>query len=163
MVNQVMVVAILMIVQGALTVLASLYLVANAVILAVVATTDPQLNRPGGPPAGLFYGISAGYGVLALLMLASAVLNVWGGIRGLSFRSRGLVLAGVFSNAIMFCNPIALTVLIYGAIVMMNADVVRAFRLAEEGMTAAQIKARFSPTRRMTGLDDDDDDDFDRR
>lgn len=160
MVNQVMVVSILMIIQGALTLIMALLCAFYAVFVPVMMS-----QSPGGPPnKEVFFGVMvAVYAAMGLSALVCSVLNIWGGIRGLAFRSRGLVLAGVFANVLAlptcYCIPTGLTVLIYGAIVMFNSDVARAFELGQQGMSAEKIRNRLDPARRMTGYYDEDDDD----
>jgi hypothetical protein len=171
MVGQVKVVAILMIVNGALVLLVGIALsVLGAAILVGVRQPQGAVVRPG-EVAGVQI-VSAVYIVLGLLVLTAGACNIMAGVGSLRFRGRGLALTALFFNIIplitLWCAPTCLGVMIYGLIVMFNREVAEAFRLAAEGMPADEIMARAAGRgrrdyRHYAEEDDDDGGGYERR
>jgi hypothetical protein len=150
MVSHVQVIAILMIVHGSLTALMGVLCGAlGPAMFALMRLEEQNAQRPPDPAdQTMLTAMSVVYGVGGLLLLIVGVLTLIGGIRALKFRNRTFVLVALFANALpvftIYCTATALAVLIYGLIVMFNDDVVRAFQMAEEGASPAQIKEHFS-------------------
>jgi len=143
-VNQVQVVAILMIVNGALVSLMGLiYALMGPTMFAMTRFSPPPAAAGGGPPPELI--LSAVYLVIGLPVLACGILNIVAGIRSLSLRGRTLALVALFSNlAPMFtcyCLFTCLPLMIYGLIVFFQADVAYAFAMVAQGAPVAQFKA----------------------
>jgi len=135
-VKHVPIVAVLMIVQGALeALLGLLFLIFGPVAL------SGAMAQGGSEPPPVFVGVLAIF--LALFLLASAGLLIFAGIRNLKYRSRTLGLValavGALSSITCYCAPTALGLLIYGLIVYLNGDVRRAFELGEQGATSDEI------------------------
>lgn len=153
MVGHVRVVAILMIVQGALQLLMGLVLAGTGVFMGVMIGNDPQFRQgqAGGqpPPEWLPWLFGAVYGGIGLVALVSGILLIYGGIRGFSFRSRTLgIIAQISSLSSIFtcyCAPTAVGLLVYGLIVYLDSSVKQAFAMGEQGTSADQIDASFNP------------------
>lgn len=161
MVPQVQVVAVLMIVNGALASLLGLLLAAVGPFLFAVTSIDK--NAKVDPEGKMVLSIlSVVYVVLGLLVLIAGVLSIIGGTRALKFRNRVFVLVALFFNVVpaftMYCAPTSLGVLIYGIIVFFNADVVRAFELGRQGVPPAEIRARFGGRRRRSSWGEEEED-----
>lgn len=84
------------------------------------------------------------YGVMGTGFLLCGGLSVFAGARNLGYRNRVL---GIVALAIGFvpvftcwCAPTAIGVGVYGLIVLLNSDVAIAFQLREQGCTTDQIK-----------------------
>jgi hypothetical protein len=154
MVRQVVVVAILMIVQGSLEVVVGIFLLVMAAVMPGVLMNQPGAfggQGPGAPDAKTIATIAtAMYAGMGAVALAVGALKIFAGIRNLKYRGRilGIValVSGVASMLTCYCLPTGLALLIYGLIVHLNADVARAFQLGQEGYTPDQIKASPSVT-----------------
>ena len=122
MVNQVKVVAILMIVNGALVSFMGLFYTAMGPLMCTVISLAPP-GGAGGPKPDekvAITAISGIYVVIGLPTLACGLLNIVAGIRSLSFRNRILALVALFSNIgtvfTCYCSPIANGVTRHGGI-----------------------------------------------
>lgn len=137
MVNQVPVVAVLMIVQGSLECLMGILLL----ILGPVMLAAPQHNGPSPAGVGTFIFI---FGVVIIII---AGLKIAAGVKGLKYRDRafGIVtlLLGVVTFLTFYCAPTSLALMIYGLIVYLNQDVAKAFELGEQGYSPRDIQASF--------------------
>lgn len=145
MVGQVKVVSILMMVQGGLAILMGLLqVVGSAANLAGVG------SRPPGNETlfNILFGLQL---LLGLAVLVVGPLTIFAGIKASKFQSRKLALVALFANILpiftCYCAPTSLAVMIYGLIVMFNAQVAEAFQLGEQGTPPEQIIARYSPPR----------------
>jgi drug/metabolite transporter (DMT)-like permease len=161
MVSQVQVISILMIVNGALVSLMGLLLTALGPFMFVMLNMD----KKGGPPPderAVLGILSAVYLALGLLVLTAGLLTLIAGIRCLKFRGRVFAIVALFLNVIpvftFYCAPTSLGVMIYGLIVLFNADVARAFQMAAEGVPPDEIRARFSGYRRRDDWEEDEED-----
>ncbi len=139
MVGQVTVVAILLIIEGALELLVAFILLIGGPAMML------QLDRQGADTPPAFVGLIVSiFGVLAL---AAAVLKIVAGIKNLKYRGRTLGIVAMASGGLTmftcYCAPTAIVLLIYGLIVYLNADVARAFEQGEQGWSPDQIKASF--------------------
>jgi hypothetical protein len=150
MVGHVTVVAILMMVQGALEAAMGLMYVAMGGIFPVFIRMELDRNPPpaGGPPpefmTWLMFGV---YGGMGLLTLMAAGLHIFGGIRNYRFRSRTLGLvaltAGMVSMASCYCGLTAVALGVYGLVTYLNPEVRYAFALGAAGRKRSEILAAF--------------------
>ena len=141
--RQVKIVAILLIVQGALEVAMGLFLcVMGPVMFSLMSSSPPPSSGGPTPPAALFGGI---YLAMGLITLIAGVLKIVGGARNVKFRGRTLgfvaLASGVVSMASCYCVPTALALGIYGLIVYLNERSARAFEMGDAGMPGEQILA----------------------
>jgi hypothetical protein len=150
MANQVIVVAILMIVQGVLECLMGIFLAVMALVFVpsfLEMAERQQKGAPGGPPgmppgfAELATGI---YLVMGLAGLIAGIAHLVAGIRNVSYRGRVLGMVAMFLGLISigtcYCAPTSLGVMIYGLIVYFNQETARAFELGEQGMSREEIR-----------------------
>jgi hypothetical protein len=150
MVRQVQVVAILMIVNGALVSLMGLLYICLGPAMFALMKLGPAGTGPGGRPnpAGPSTAeatfLSAFYVVIGLPVLAAGILNIVAGIRSLKYRGRILALVALFSNLAplftCYCLPTSLGVMIYGLIVFFQSDVADAFARVADGLPPERIK-----------------------
>ena len=152
MVNHVMALSILMIVQGSLSSLCGLGVGAMALIMpAIIKAQAGMAPRPGMPPQQMppeMEWIMIGmYGGMAVVLLGTGILGIWGGIRIMKFRgyTLGIVAlsAGLLAIFGCYCAPTAIALFIYGLIVMLNPPVKQAFEMGEQGRTADEIRNHF--------------------
>jgi hypothetical protein len=141
--RQIKIVAILLIVQGALEACMGLFLcVMGPVMMGILASAPPPSSGGSAPPPALFGGI---YIVMGLATLIGGVLKIVAGARNVKYRGRvlGFVAmgSGILSMLSCYCMPTALGVGIYGLIVYLNQNSARAFELGETGMPGEQILA----------------------
>ena len=157
MVNQVQVVAILMIVNGALvSIMGLFYSLMGPTMFAITQLGPPPGGGAGGPPPLDLRIMSAIYLVIGLPVMACGILNIVAGIRSLSLRGRTLALVALFSNLAplftCYCLFTSLPLMIYGLIVFFQADVAHAFAMVAQGVPASQFKG----ARRHPEEDDDE-------
>jgi hypothetical protein len=145
MVHHVRVVAILMIVQAALELVAAVGLGALAVFMPMLLRQMP--NQPAGPDQSVIWVLPLMYGGMAAAALASGVLHLVAGLRNYRFRGRtfGIVAlsCGMLSVLTCYCLPTAVALAVYGLIVYLNAEASEAFRMGQAGCEPAQIVATF--------------------
>jgi uncharacterized membrane protein HdeD (DUF308 family) len=148
MVNQVPVVAILLIIEGILECLAGLFVAAMGPMMFTMMSQVPQQPGMQQPPKEVVGIMGAVYVVLGVVVLCVGILRIVAGIRNLKYRGRVLAIvalaAGILPSLTCWCLPTSLGLLIYGLIVYLNSDVARAFAMADQGMTPDQIKASFN-------------------
>ena len=111
-------------------------------------TQMPQQPGVQQPPKE-FVGIMSGiYVVFGLVILSVGILRIVAGVRNYKYRGKVLgivaLVVGMLPALTCYCLPTSLGLLIYGLIVYLNNDVVRAFAMGEEGMPPDQIKASFT-------------------
>ncbi|HYT91160.1 MAG TPA: hypothetical protein VEL76_20775 [Gemmataceae bacterium] len=154
MARQVPIVAILMIVQGALEGLAgALFLVAAFVVppLLEEAARQQPAGLPMLPETFKQFAMAI-YLALGAVALVAAPLRIVAGIRNLSYRGRGLGLTALFVGGLSmltcYCAPTSLGLMIYGLIVYFNEETAWAFRLGEQGMSTEEVKKRLEERRR---------------
>jgi hypothetical protein len=170
-VNQVTVVAILMIVQGFLEVgMGLVYIVMAFVMPVFFQQVQMQQQGQGGAQPGLppgFAQIMTGvYGGMGAAGFFAGVLRVVAGFRNIGYRGRvfGIVsmFFGLLSLGTCYCSLTSVGLLVYGLIVYFNGDVIRAFELGERGVPSDEIKARqfLDSSRARRAPSDDSDDDW---
>lgn len=139
MVRQVQVVAILMIVNGALISLMGLYLACMGPFMFFVTTTGGPASRPA-----TIMVMSSIYLALGLLVLTAAALNITAGIRSLKYRGRTLALVALFCNLVpmftCYCIPTSLGLMIYGLIVFFHHEVADAFARVADGLPPERVR-----------------------
>ncbi len=155
MVNQVTVVAILMIVQGAFEILLGLVLVVVALVIPPFfeEAVRQQQQFQGGPnprpdmPEGVLHFLAFVYLAMGVAGILPGTIRIIAGIRNLSYRGRtfGIVshFLGLASIGTLYCSLTSIGLTIYGLIVYFNSEVERAFALGEQGLSAGEIKARY--------------------
>ncbi len=146
LVRHVRVVAILMIVQGALELLAAVGLGAMAVYMPIVIRQMQQLQKQpvmANQPA--IWIVPLVYGGIAAVALAAGVLHLVAGVRNYRFRGRTLgivaLACGMLTILTCYCLPTAVALAVYGLIVYLNREVSEAFRMGEAGSEPAEIVA----------------------
>jgi hypothetical protein len=148
MYRQVPVIAILMLVQAALEILAGgIFLLAAAFVPEILDQAQKQGGGPGGMP-GMPFGIKEFartlYIIFATAALLAAPLRVVAAIKNFRYRGRGLGIAALFVGGLSigtcYCAPTSIGVMIYGLIVYFNGDTARAFQLGERGMSAEEVR-----------------------
>ena len=139
--RQIKIVAILMIVQGAMETAMGLFLCVMGPVMFGLMSSAPAPSG-GGPPPALFGGI---YIAMGLPTLIAGVLKIVAGIRNVKCRGKvlGFVAlgSGILSMASCYCLPTALGLGVYGLIVYLNQNAARAFEMGETGMPSDQIMA----------------------
>src|SRR5579859_2851510 len=134
-----------MMIQGAMTLMMGLFLAVAGPALFTMIRLDSGPKNPQDEKVATVVSII--YLLLGLAVIFSAILTIIAGIRGLKFRGRTLAIVALFSNIIplftCYCAPTSLGVMIYGLIVMFNADVARAYQMADEGKSPQEIQQAF--------------------
>jgi hypothetical protein len=141
--RQIKIVAILMMVEGALEGLMGIFLcVMGPVMMELFKSAPPPTHGGPAPPPELFGAIYLAMGIPTVL---GGILKVVAGIRNVSFKSRTLGFIGLGSSLLSFascyCIPTALGVGIYGLIVYINEKSAQAFQMGDSGMPTDQIVA----------------------
>jgi hypothetical protein len=141
-VGHVKIVGILMLVHGILIFLVG----AGLITFAVIAMTSMPAPPGGGPEPYIIGGMYGGFG---LMFVACGLLQAIAGVRVMSFKNRVLGLVALFSNALVlmscYCAITGVGLMIYGLIVLFNADVARAFEMVTRGATAEEAIRRYTP------------------
>lgn len=150
MVNHVTIVAILMIVQGALETVMGVLLVGMGVAMPFLIRMQPGAMKeapPGFSPDTMSWLILAMYGGMGVVTVSAAGLHIFAGIRNYQFRNRtlGLVaLAGGMATVLTcYCAPTAVGLGVYGLITYLNAPVAQAFAMGAAGHKRNEILAAF--------------------
>lgn len=151
MVKHVPVLAILMIVQGALEVLMGLGLIGMGAFFPMMMQGEmaQQAGPPGGPPPeAMTWVLLAIYGGMGVVVLIGAVLHIFAGIRNYKFRGRVLgfvaLIAGMVTTLMTcYCAPTAIALGVYGLICFLNPEVTHAFAMAKAGKKKDEILATF--------------------
>jgi hypothetical protein len=143
--SQVPIVAVLMMVQGALEGVLGLFLVIAGPLLFAFLRTSPSPSSGGElPPAFL----SVVYVVMGLSLVALAVLRFVAAIRNLRYRGRTLGIVCLCSGALTvlscYCTPTAAALMVYGLIVYLNEQTARAFAMAEQGIPPEEVRERLA-------------------
>jgi hypothetical protein len=139
LVGHVPIVAVLLMVQGALEICFGLFGGAFLALVYLVPHEDFTSMR----------GLGIFLTILAMPAALCGVVRIVAGIFNLRFRRRGLGLValglGLFSLATGYCAPTAIALAVYGLIVYVNEPVIAAFEMADSGRTPAEIRAAFEP------------------
>ena len=151
MTRHVPVVAILMMVQGGLELLAGLGLAGMGVFTMVMVRMEQFQEHGAGPPdmppEALGWMMLAVYGGMGLVALVAGGLHLFAGLRNYRFRSRTLgfvaLAGGLVTMFTCYCAPSAIALGVYGLITYMNPEVAQAFAMGEAGKTREEILALF--------------------
>jgi uncharacterized membrane protein HdeD (DUF308 family) len=151
-VRQVRIFAILNAVQGLLEIPMGLFTAGMGVLFPALMQLDKTRNANpagGAAPDDFVWFITAIYFCIGIPVLVSGVLRIVAGVRNYRFRGRTLgmisLVAGLGSMLSCYCAPTAIGLLIYGLILFLNPAVKAAFAMAQQGQSAEQILAVFSP------------------
>jgi hypothetical protein len=144
LVHHVRVLAILMIVQGALELIMAGTLAFFAVAMPRIIAKVEVHNTPNTPsPKEMFMMMTVMYGIFAAVVLVAAALHIVAGIQSYRFQRRVLGIVAVSCGALTllscYCLPTAIAVGVYGLIVYLNPQVTEAFQLRQSGYSAEQI------------------------
>jgi len=151
MTRHVPVVAILMMVQGGLELLAGLGLVGMGVFFVVMMRMEQVRGNAAGPPdvppEAMGWIMLGMYGGMGLIALIAGGLHLFAGMRNYRFRSRTLgfvaLAGGLAAMFTCYCAPTAIALGVYGLITYMNPEVAQAFAMGEAGRTREEILAAF--------------------
>jgi hypothetical protein len=145
MVNHVPIVAGLLIAQGILETLMGTFLIVMGIVVKVGAGDELRRSNPGAPFDLSNLGLLI-YGGMGALNLTVGILNITAGVKNVKYRGRVLGIVALCSGLLTlfpcYCFPTAMMLLVYGLVVYLNPEVVRAFEMGE-GLTPAEIKAAF--------------------
>ncbi len=108
----------------------------------------PGMQQPPPMPAEVQWFVIGIYATFGFVALTIGILSLFSGFRILKFRNRtfGIVTlsGGLLTGVSCICMPTAIGLLIYGLIVLLNPPVKRAFEMAANGATSADIRAHFA-------------------
>jgi len=142
--RHVRVVAIMMIVQGALEALMGVFLAGVACVLPLMMK---ETKPPNEMPQQVFWVMVTVYGGMAAVAFLVAALHIAAGVRNWQFRGRtfGIVAlsCGLLSICTFYCLPTAAALTVYGLIVYLDRGTAEAFRLGESGCPSNQVLASF--------------------
>jgi hypothetical protein len=146
--RHVRVVAILMMVQAVLELLAAAGLGAMAAYMPIVFRQMQQVQKP---PAAVnqpeIWIVPLIYGGMAAAALAAGVLHLVAGLRNYRFRGRTLGIVALSCGMLTFftcyCLPTAVALGVYGLIVYLNRGSSAAFQMGKAGYKPAEIIATF--------------------
>jgi hypothetical protein len=150
LVGHVRVLAILIIVQGVLSLLMGLMLVTMAIFMGAMFTFEPPPEAKDGP-SGLFLGMIMGgtYLTMGLCGAIPGALQIYAGLKLYQFKSRSLGIialsSGLATILTCYCAPTSIALFVYGLIVLLNDSVREAFELAKQGHSPDQIDLMFNP------------------
>ena len=146
-VHHVRVVAILMIVQGALELLAGLGLGTFAIVMPQMMKADMQRLPQQQMPQNVFWVVTVMYGGMAAAALAAALLHITAGLRNYRFRGRILGIVALAGGLLTFftcyCLPTAVGGGVYGLIVLLDGSTTEAFAMGEAGCSSSEILTTF--------------------
>ncbi len=140
-VSQVRVIAILLIVHGAILVAASIFYFIFAAIMPTFLANQPQgmPQQPNGPtPQQMSWILVVTYSVMGAAAVIPGLLQLYAGIRNLSLKGRTLgiiaLISGCVSVLTCYCAPTSIALLVYGLIIYLNPSAQEAFRLGENNV-----------------------------
>ncbi len=146
LVNQVTVLAILMIVQGAFELIYGAFMAVAAAF--IPAMMQAQMEAEGENIGQMRLFMLVVYGVMGAVSFITGGMHIYGGIRIYRFQNRilGLVAlaVGILDIGNCYCLPTAFALGIYGLIVLVNAPVVTAFEFAKRGHSRDEIIRSFN-------------------
>jgi len=139
--RQVPVVAVLMVIQGVLELLMSMFLLLIGGLIPAMMANMPA--EPNQPLAAFGWWIGGFYLAVGAIVVVAGVLKVFAGWRNFQFRNRGLGIAalasGMASTFTCYCAPTGLALFIYGLIVYLNGHSTEAFAMGDQGRTREEI------------------------
>src|SRR5262245_35836563 len=139
LIDQVRIVSVLLLIQGGLELLFALC--GGAFIALTFLGPEKEFAA--------MRGLGIVFAVFSVTALVTGTLRIVAGFLNLQFRGRRLGLvalaAGLLTVFTVYCAPSAIAVTIYGLIVYVNEPVALAFRMADRGRTAQEIRSAFPP------------------
>jgi hypothetical protein len=165
MVGQVKVTGILMLINGILLCLMGTYRALEWPLTMAMGGGPGGAGGPGGGmPAGPLLYMFIAYTVLGIVTIACGGINVFAGIRVMSFRNRKLGIVALFLNIPTMltccCMLTSIAMMIYGLIVLFNSDVAQGFEMVSQGATPEEVLRQLDVRRGYGDARDDYDDDF---
>lgn len=140
MVRQIPILSGLMIAQGVLLILMGLFLYVAMFIPVMLA--DQMAAQGGSAQVSPVFMILA-YGFMGTLGLAAGIVTIVAGVKMLDFRGRkwgltalGMCIASIFT---CYCAPTGIGLAIYGFILLLNPQVIEAFRQREQGRSKMDV------------------------
>jgi hypothetical protein len=162
MARQVPIVAILMIVQGALECMMGALLGLAAFLFPSMFDWINQMAQrqpvaAGQPipqmPPEMIRLITIIYIALGIAAFIAGVFRISAGCYNIRYRARGMGIAALFIGILTFptcyCAPTSLGLMIYGLIVYFSGETGRAFALVAEGKSPEAVKAMLERERHM--------------
>jgi hypothetical protein len=149
--NQIRVVAILLIVQGALETLYGLMMTAMGPLMYAMDAFNTAKPAAGAapPPPWLMGAMSGFYVLMGLMGLGIGIFRILTGVKNhrLRGRTQGIIALGLGVLTLMscYCMPTSIALLIYGLVVYLNDESQRAFERVENGEPPEAVLG--SPTR----------------
>ncbi len=108
----------------------------------------PQENGGGSPAASFPLPIRIGPGTLGISVLIIGLMNVASGFMAARFRCRTFIIisltAALPTMITCCCLPTSVTLFIWGMIVLRDPSVKLAFRYADQGYTAQEVRKAFA-------------------
>jgi hypothetical protein len=150
MANHIKIVAILLIVQGALeVVMGAFFTILGPVMFGLIKWSATKTAASSPTPDDLAAGIVSGiYLLMGLPVLAIGIFRIIAGIRNLSYRGRvmGMVALAVGAISVMtcYCLPTSIGLMVYGLVAYLDPQSQRAFALGEQGRPADEILAEIT-------------------
>ena len=149
LVTHVPVVAVFMIVQGALEMIMGVVLIGLGFGMPLLMQDELRRNPPGanGPSPEMMSWVIVGvYSVLGVLTLLGSALHIVAGFRNYGYRSRilGIValIAGMATSLVTcYCAPTAIAIGVYGLVCYLNPSVMQAFQLVSAGRSKSEMLA----------------------
>ena len=146
-VNQIQVIAILMLVQGALLLVMSMVMFFYAFgFVAIIRSAPADQGGPPFPEEALFWiqvvGVLGG-GFFLLLALMHFLSGYWGlNLKGRMFGITTMIL-GLASSLTFYCAPTAIGLAVYGLIIYFHQASRQAFEMSNQGKTRNEILKQF--------------------
>ena len=146
-VNQINVIAILMLIQGGLMMLMSAVAFFYAFGMpAIFRSLPPDERGAEFPEEMLFYFTLIG-GLVGGFLLLLALMHFLAGYWGLNFKGRlfGIttLVLGLASSLTIYCAPTAIGLAVYGLIIYFNGAAQQAFDMRDKGLTKNEIIRHF--------------------
>jgi hypothetical protein len=144
---QIRVVAILLIVHGALLLIMGGFLIAISIVMpSMIAAQQQKMQQaPNGPsPAQLQNILFATYMGMGSAGIVPGIIQIIAGIRNFRLHGRifGIValVAGVLSIGTCYCAPTSVALMVYGLIIYLNNTSTQVFSLAQQGLKWSDIE-----------------------
>ena len=144
---QIRVIAVLLIVHGALLLLTGGVLIAVSIVMpGMIAAQQQKMQQPpnGPSPAQMQTILFATYISMGIAGFIPGIIQIVAGILnfGLKGRVLGIValVMGSISIGTCYCGPTSIALLVYGLIIYLNNSSVQAFALAKQGLKWSDIE-----------------------
>ena len=148
-VRQIPILGILTIVQGALLLVMSLFLIGYGIFFVWMPEMMPpeeraKMQAQADGMLEIIGGVTIAIGVIVLVI---AIMHIIAGIRTLKYRGRTFTIVtwmmGLLAAFTCYCGPTSVGLAIWGLIVFINPAVASAFKMAKSGMTSREIEDQF--------------------